>query len=59
MVRYIEVKNMVKEYIIIQTVINMKDNGKKVNNKDMVYIDISQEMYMMVNGRVVRKKVKE
>lgn len=57
--RYIEGKNMVKEFIIIKMEINMRGNGKRDNNKDMVYIDISKEIYMKANGKMVKKKEKE
>ena len=40
------------EYIIIQMELNMKDNGKMINMKDMEYIIFKMEQNMKENGKM-------
>ena len=47
------------KYIIILTEINMKENGKMVDQKEKEYIIIMRVVDMKVIGKIVKEKEKE
>ena len=42
------------EYIIIQMVIYIKENGKMIQEMEMGYIIIKMEIYMKANGKTIK-----